>query len=83
MCVLPIVAILALELHYGIPILDHLGLRPIPADMRGDPIRTDGQLHSANLRALEARLRVIGGRRLEALGFLLGAWALLLLACAR
>ena len=64
-------------------ILDHLGLRPIPADMRGDPIHTDGELHSASLRALEARLRVIGGRRLEALGFLLGAWALLLLACAR
>jgi hypothetical protein len=64
-------------------ILDHLGLRPIPTDMRGDPIRTDGQLDSASLRALEARLRVIGGRRLEALGFLLGAWALLLLGCAR
>lgn len=64
-------------------ILDHLGLRPIPPDMRGDPIRTDGELHSASLRALEARLRVIGGRRLEALGFLLGAWALLLLGCAR
>jgi hypothetical protein len=64
-------------------ILDHLGLRPIPTDMRGDPIRTDGELHSASLRALEARLRVIGGRRLEALEFLLGAWALLLLGCAR
>ena len=64
-------------------ILDHLGLRPIPPDMRGDPIRTDGELHSASLRALEARLRVIGGRRLEALGFLLVAWALLLLACSR
>jgi hypothetical protein len=64
-------------------ILDHLGLRPIPPDMRGDPIRTDGELHSASLRALEARLRVVGGRRLEALGFLLGAWVLLLLGCAR
>jgi hypothetical protein len=64
-------------------ILDHLGLRPIPPDMRGDPIHTDGELHSAGLRNLEARLRVIGGRRLEALGFLLLAWALLLLVCAR
>jgi hypothetical protein len=64
-------------------ILDHLGLRPVPPDMRGDPIHTDGELHSSSLRALEARLRVVGGRRLEALGFLLGAWALLLLGCAR
>ncbi len=64
-------------------ILDHLGLTPIPADMRGEPIRTDGSLHSASLRALMARLYVIGGRRLRAFGCLLGAWALLLLAAAR
>ena len=43
---------------------------------------TDGPLRSASLRALMARLRVIGGRRLKALGCLLGAWALLLLALA-
>ena len=60
-------------------ILEHLRLTPIPADMRGDPIRTDGPLHSASLRALMARLHVISGRRLKALGFLLSAWALLLL----
>jgi hypothetical protein len=64
-------------------ILDHLGLTPIPADMRGKPIRTDGSLHSASLRALMARLHVIGARRLRALGCLLGAWALLLLVAAR
>jgi hypothetical protein len=29
-CVLPIVAILALELYYGIPVLDHLGRRALP-----------------------------------------------------
>ena len=46
--------------------------------MRGKPIDTDGTLDSASLRALMARLHVIGGRRLSALGFLLGAWALLL-----
>ncbi len=62
-------------------ILRHLRL-PIPADMRGDPIRTDGPLHSASLRALMARLHVIGPRRLRALGWLLTAWLLLLLACA-
>jgi hypothetical protein len=60
-------------------ILRHLSLTPIPADMRGDPIRTDGALHSASLRSLLGRLRVIGGRRLKALAFLLGAWALLML----
>jgi hypothetical protein len=63
-------------------ILDHLGLTPIPADMRGDPIRGDGPLRSAGLRSLMARLRVVGGRRLKALACLLGAWALLLLLSA-
>lgn len=56
--------------------------RPLPADMRGDPIHTDGPLHSPALRALMARLHVLGPRRLRALGWLLSAWALLLLACA-
>jgi hypothetical protein len=64
-------------------ILGHLGLEPIPADMRGYRIHTDGPLHSSSLRALERRLRVIGGRRLRALAFLLLAWALLLLSSAR
>jgi hypothetical protein len=59
-------------------ILRHLGL-PIPAGMRGYPIHLDGPLHAAGLRALMARLHVIGGRRLKALAFLLSAWAVLLL----
>jgi len=63
-------------------ILRHLGLTPIPADMRGEPVRTDGSLDSVSLRALMARLRVVGPRRLHALGWLLIAWALLLLASA-
>ncbi len=62
-------------------ILAHLGT-PIPADMRGRALETDGPLHSASLRSLMARLHVVGGRRLKALGFLLLAWALLLLVCA-
>ncbi len=62
-------------------ILDHLG-ETIPADVRGKPIVTDGPLRSGSLRALMARLRVIAGRRLKALGCLLGAWALLLALAA-
>jgi hypothetical protein len=57
-------------------ILERLGVS-IPSDMRGKPIVTDGSLHSSSLRALMARLRVIPGRRLKALGFLVGAWLLL------
>jgi hypothetical protein len=63
-------------------ILAHLGLTPIPPDMRGARIHTDGRLSAAGLRSLMARMRVIGGRRLAALAFLLCAWALLLLAAA-
>jgi hypothetical protein len=62
-------------------ILRHLG-ESIPADMRGESIHTDGALHSASLRALMARLRVISGRRLQALAWLLVACALLLLLAA-
>jgi hypothetical protein len=58
-------------------ILRHVGA-PIPADVRGKPIVTDGSLRSASLRSLMARLRVIAGRRLKALGFLLVAWLALL-----
>ena len=60
-------------------ILRHLNLTPIPSDVRGDPIHTDGPLRSASLRTLMARLHVVGPRRLHALGWLMTAWALLLL----
>jgi hypothetical protein len=63
-------------------ILAHLGLTPLPPDVRGKPMETDGKLDSASLRALMERLRVVGGRRLSALGFLLGAWALMLALAA-
>jgi hypothetical protein len=62
-------------------ILTHLGRRKLPDEMRGKPIETDGPLHSASLRSLMARLRVIAARRLPALAWLLCACALLLLAC--
>jgi hypothetical protein len=62
-------------------ILERLGLA-VPADMRGEPLETDGALDSAGLRAFAARLRVVGGRRLTAFGCLLAAWALLLLVAS-
>ncbi len=64
-------------------ILRHLALTPLPPDMRGEPIETDGALDSASLRALMSRLHVIAGRRLKALGFLLLAWTLMLALTAR
>jgi hypothetical protein len=59
-------------------ILGRLGVRPMPAGVRGAAIETNGTLDSRSLRGLMSRLRVIGGRRLKALAFLLAAWALLL-----
>ena len=38
----------------GPTILNHLGL-PIPADMRGKPVRLDGAFNGRSLRALKAR----------------------------
>ncbi|MGA9876741.1 MAG: hypothetical protein WBQ21_13130 [Solirubrobacteraceae bacterium] len=61
----------------GPTILDHLRLA-VPADMRGKPVRLDGPLHSSSLRGLKARLEVLDSRRLPALGWLVAAWALLL-----
>ncbi len=60
-------------------ILSHLGL-PIPADMRGKPVRLDGSFDGASLRALKARLVAIDPRRLPAFGWLALAWALLLVS---
>jgi hypothetical protein len=54
----------------------------IPEQIRGKPIETDGELRASGPRALMARLRVVGGRRLSALGFLLGAWLLLIALCS-
>jgi hypothetical protein len=64
-------------------VLRHLGTSKLPAAIRGKPIQTDGGLDSASLRSLMGRLRVVGERRLPALGILLCAWTLLLLLCAR
>jgi hypothetical protein len=61
----------------GPTILNHLGL-PIPADMRGKPLRLDGAFDGRSLRRLKARLVVIDPRRLPALGWLMLTWVLLL-----
>ena len=63
--------------------LRQLGVAPIPAAMRGQPIRAVGVLRAAQLRSLMARLHVIGERRTSVLLWLLGTWAVLVLACAR
>jgi hypothetical protein len=60
-------------------ILDDLGL-PIPADMRGKPVRLEGSFDATAMRALKQRLEAIGGRRLPAIAWLVAAWALLLAA---
>jgi hypothetical protein len=62
-------------------VLDWLGLA-VPGEVRGRSIESAGPLDTAALSSLISRLRVIGARRLPALGFLLCSW-LVLLACAR
>ena len=61
---------LAVDIDLTATILQQLGVRT-PSLVRGRPLRTDGQLDAAGLRGLIARLRVIGGRRLRALAWLL------------
>jgi hypothetical protein len=58
-------------------ILAHLGPVTMASGVIGRPIASDGRLSAGALRALMARLHVIEGRRLPALGLLLAAWALL------
>jgi hypothetical protein len=73
---------LVVDIDLTATILQHLGGRT-PSLVRGSPLRTDGRLDADGLRGLMARLRVIGGRRLRALAWLLLAWAALALLCAR
>ena len=54
----------------------------IPPSVQGSPARVEGTLDGSALRSTFARLRVIDGRRLPALGWLLVAWVLLLV-CSR
>jgi hypothetical protein len=56
--------------------------RTVPKEVQGQPLRLDGPADVGALRDLEARLRVVPGRRLPTLGALALAW-LALLALAR
>jgi hypothetical protein len=62
-----------------VTILEHLG-RPIPAGVRGQPITTVGVRDAGALAAVEARLRVVSGRRTPLLGALVFSWLALVLA---
>lgn len=53
---------------------------PVPKAVKGQPIGTEGARDAAALRRLEARLRVVGGRRTPTIFALLFAWATLTLA---
>lgn len=62
-----------------VTIMEHLGIE-VPAAVRGQVIRQQGVRDAAALTALEARLRVVSGRRTPVLGGLGFAWLALVLA---
>jgi hypothetical protein len=62
-----------------VTIMRHLGIE-VPDGVRGQPIRTDGVRDAAALEAVEARLRVVSGRRTPVLGGLAFAWLAVVLA---
>jgi hypothetical protein len=53
--------------------------KPIPDDMTGEPIHAGGALDLGAIDSLRERGAVVKGRRLPALGALMGVWALLAL----
>jgi hypothetical protein len=63
-----------------VTILTQLGL-PIPDGVKGQAVRAEGARDAAGLKSVEARLRVVSGRRTPTLGFLMFTWLSLLLAC--
>ncbi len=62
-----------------VTILRHLGIA-VPDGVRGQPIRAEGVRDAAGLTAVEARLRVVSGRRTPVLGALAFGWLALVLA---
>jgi hypothetical protein len=53
---------------------------PVPDEVKGQPLRIDGERDVAALDRLEDRLRVVGPRRFPALETMLAAWLALVLA---
>jgi hypothetical protein len=62
-----------------VTVLRTLGLR-VPRHVRGELIRAEGVRDADALRSVEARLRVVSGRRTPMLGALVTAWLALTLA---
>ena len=58
----------------------HLGITEQPSAVRGQPIRADGVRDAGALEALEARLRVVSGRRTPFFGAMGFGWLALVLA---
>ncbi|MDX6680655.1 MAG: hypothetical protein QOG94_694, partial [Solirubrobacteraceae bacterium] len=52
----------------------------VPSGVKGQPMRAEGTANADDLRAIEARLKVVGGRRTPTLLALLFSWASLTLA---
>jgi len=62
-----------------VTIMRHLDIE-VPAGVRGQPIRQEGVRDAGALTTVEARLRVVSGRRMPVLGALAFAWLALVLA---
>ncbi|HUR83828.1 MAG TPA: hypothetical protein VMY78_00660 [Solirubrobacteraceae bacterium] len=56
-----------------VTVLDELGLA-VPDGVKGQPMRADGSRDAAELQSVEARLRVVSGRRTVTFGALMFAW---------
>ncbi len=56
-----------------VTILDELGLA-VPDGVKGQPIRAEGPRDAAKLASVEARLRVVSGRRTVTFGALMFTW---------
>ena len=63
-----------------VTILGTLGLK-VPDGVKGQAMRAEGARDAAALKSVEARLRVVSGRRTPAFGFLMFTWLSLILAC--
>ncbi len=66
-----------LSTDIGPTILEHFGL-PVPSQMSGQPIRTEGSIDPAGIETRGARMAVISHRRGPVIGLSLLAWVLAL-----